>query len=259
MDPSVPVAASALRCRDACARRVRAAPRSRQSPRWSCDADSIAQVAPGDRRRHRSDHRHRDAPRGARVRRAGVGRHDRRRDDPQRTAAGEPVRDAVARFRACSRPIARTTRRTCRSARADSARAPRSACAACGSTRTASRSRCPTGRGRPAASACCPRERIEVLRGPFSALYGNASGGVISVFTEDPSDCAAAVVDRRRRQLRNRNARRQARRTAQAASARSSRRASSSPTAIASTRAARRDLTNAKLVLNATPADARSR
>jgi len=28
-------------------------------------------------------------------------------------------------------------------------------------------------------------DRIEVLRGPFSALYGNASGGVISVFTED--------------------------------------------------------------------------
>lgn len=28
-------------------------------------------------------------------------------------------------------------------------------------------------------------ERIEVLRGPFSALYGNASGGVISVFTKD--------------------------------------------------------------------------
>jgi iron complex outermembrane receptor protein len=26
---------------------------------------------------------------------------------------------------------------------------------------------------------------IEVLRGPFSTLYGNASGGVISVFTED--------------------------------------------------------------------------
>jgi iron complex outermembrane receptor protein len=28
-------------------------------------------------------------------------------------------------------------------------------------------------------------ERIEVLRGPFSALYGNHSGGVIQVFTED--------------------------------------------------------------------------
>lgn len=29
-------------------------------------------------------------------------------------------------------------------------------------------------------------ERIEVLRGPFSALYGNSSGGVISIYTEDP-------------------------------------------------------------------------
>jgi iron complex outermembrane receptor protein len=28
-------------------------------------------------------------------------------------------------------------------------------------------------------------ERIEVLRGPFSALYGNSSGGVIAIFTED--------------------------------------------------------------------------
>ena len=27
--------------------------------------------------------------------------------------------------------------------------------------------------------------RVEVLRGPFSALYGNSSGGVISLFTED--------------------------------------------------------------------------
>ncbi|MGE8637794.1 MAG: TonB-dependent receptor plug domain-containing protein, partial [Achromobacter sp.] len=28
-------------------------------------------------------------------------------------------------------------------------------------------------------------DRVEVLRGPFSALYGNSSGGVIQVFTED--------------------------------------------------------------------------
>jgi iron complex outermembrane receptor protein len=28
-------------------------------------------------------------------------------------------------------------------------------------------------------------DRIEVLRGPYSALYGNASGGVVQVFTED--------------------------------------------------------------------------
>jgi iron complex outermembrane receptor protein len=30
-------------------------------------------------------------------------------------------------------------------------------------------------------------DRIEILRGPFSALYGNSSGGVIQVFTEDGS------------------------------------------------------------------------
>jgi iron complex outermembrane recepter protein len=30
-------------------------------------------------------------------------------------------------------------------------------------------------------------ERIEVLRGPFSALYGNSAGGVIQVFTEEGS------------------------------------------------------------------------
>lgn len=30
-------------------------------------------------------------------------------------------------------------------------------------------------------------ERIEVLRGPFSALYGNSSGGVIQIFTADGS------------------------------------------------------------------------
>jgi iron complex outermembrane receptor protein len=28
-------------------------------------------------------------------------------------------------------------------------------------------------------------DRVEVLRGPFSALYGNSSGGVISIFTQD--------------------------------------------------------------------------
>ena len=35
-------------------------------------------------------------------------------------------------------------------------------------------------------------QRIEVLRGPFSTLYGNASGGVISVFTEDGTAAPSA-------------------------------------------------------------------
>ncbi len=30
-------------------------------------------------------------------------------------------------------------------------------------------------------------ERVEVLRGPYSALYGNSSGGVISMYTETPT------------------------------------------------------------------------
>ncbi len=40
-------------------------------------------------------------------------------------------------------------------------------------------------------------ERIEVLRGPFSALYGNSSGGVIQVFTEEgtgPPSWGAAIA-----------------------------------------------------------------
>lgn len=44
--------------------------------------------------------------------------------------------------------------------------------------------------------------RIEVLRGPFSALYGNSAGGVIQVFTEEPGDdprvSASVAVGRER-------------------------------------------------------------
>lgn len=39
--------------------------------------------------------------------------------------------------------------------------------------------------------------RIEVLRGPFSALYGNSAGGVIQVFTEDgrgPATLSSSVA-----------------------------------------------------------------
>ena len=43
----------------------------------------------------------------------------------------------------------------------------------------------PDGQGQTSNIDIASIERIEVLRGPFSALYGNSSGGVIQVFTED--------------------------------------------------------------------------
>jgi len=36
--------------------------------------------------------------------------------------------------------------------------------------------------------------RIEVLRGPFSVSYGNASGGVVQVFTDDPASPGSVRV-----------------------------------------------------------------
>src|SRR5687767_11049366 len=43
----------------------------------------------------------------------------------------------------------------------------------------------PDGQGQAATFALGSAERIEVLRGPFSSLYGNAAGGVIVVNTQD--------------------------------------------------------------------------
>jgi iron complex outermembrane receptor protein len=43
----------------------------------------------------------------------------------------------------------------------------------------------PDGQGQVSHVDLNSAERIEVLRGPFSALYGNSSGGVLQVFTED--------------------------------------------------------------------------
>lgn len=43
----------------------------------------------------------------------------------------------------------------------------------------------PDGQGQVAHFPLDAAERIEVLRGPFSALYGNAAGGVIQLFTRD--------------------------------------------------------------------------
>jgi iron complex outermembrane receptor protein len=43
----------------------------------------------------------------------------------------------------------------------------------------------PDGQGQFSQFDLASADHIEVLRGPFSALYGNSSGGVIAVFTED--------------------------------------------------------------------------
>ncbi len=43
----------------------------------------------------------------------------------------------------------------------------------------------PDGQGQSATFDLGSASRVEVLRGPFSSLYGNASGGVINVITED--------------------------------------------------------------------------
>lgn len=43
----------------------------------------------------------------------------------------------------------------------------------------------PDGQGQTATFSLSSAERIEVLRGPFAALYGNASGGLIQTFTQD--------------------------------------------------------------------------
>lgn len=43
----------------------------------------------------------------------------------------------------------------------------------------------PDGQGQAATFDLGSAQRIEVLRGPYSALYGSSSGGVIQIFTED--------------------------------------------------------------------------
>lgn len=45
----------------------------------------------------------------------------------------------------------------------------------------------PDGQGQTSNIDIASIDRVEVLRGPFSALYGNSSGGVIQVFTEEGS------------------------------------------------------------------------
>jgi iron complex outermembrane recepter protein len=53
----------------------------------------------------------------------------------------------------------------------------------------------PDGQGQAATFALGSAASIEVLRGPFSSLYGNASGGVISVQTEDGPEIPTGELD----------------------------------------------------------------
>ena len=53
----------------------------------------------------------------------------------------------------------------------------------------------PDGQGQVSHFNLDSAERVEVLRGPFSALYGNSSGGVIQVFSADGSDPAQVELD----------------------------------------------------------------
>jgi iron complex outermembrane receptor protein len=55
----------------------------------------------------------------------------------------------------------------------------------------------PDGQGNPGVFDLGSADRIEVLRGPFSALYGNHSGGVVQVFSErgrEPPTLAADIT-----------------------------------------------------------------
>ncbi|WP_242560424.1 MULTISPECIES: TonB-dependent receptor [Pandoraea] len=53
----------------------------------------------------------------------------------------------------------------------------------------------PDGQGQTSNIDIASADRVEVLRGPFSALYGNSSGGVVQVFTEDGALPAQVAVD----------------------------------------------------------------
>lgn len=53
----------------------------------------------------------------------------------------------------------------------------------------------PDGQGQLSHIGLGSADRIEVLRGPFSALYGNSSGGVISVFSETPHEGSYIGMD----------------------------------------------------------------
>jgi iron complex outermembrane recepter protein len=52
----------------------------------------------------------------------------------------------------------------------------------------------PDGQGQAATASLTSAKRIEVLRGPVAQLYGNAAGGVVQIFTNDPPQSSTPVI-----------------------------------------------------------------
>ena len=129
---------------------------------------------------------------------ASVDTH-RRGDDPARHSRWSTCRRRWCACPASSRRTAGTMRRTCRSAsRGFGARAAFGVRGVRlyqdGIPATMPDGQGQTGQLQPVVRA----SSIEVLRGPFSTLYGNASGGVISVFTEERRDPPTLIGSLRR-------------------------------------------------------------
>ena len=133
---------------------------------------------PRPRRLHRGDC---DAHRARDGRHSRLDRCDRHGPDSRPAAPGEPLGDAARAGRCRREQPAELRAGPADLDRAASARAPPSACAACGFIADGIPATMPDGQGQVSHFDLASAERIEVLRGPFSVLYGNASGGVINV------------------------------------------------------------------------------
>ena len=72
----------------------------------------------------------------------------------------------------------------------------------CACTPTASRRRCPMARDSCRTSICWAPTALQIMRGPFSALYGNSSGGVVQIWSRPGTEDLRAMRAYHRQQLR---------------------------------------------------------
>ena len=104
-------------------------------------------------------------------------------DDMRHAAPRINLSESLGSVRACKFRTARTTPGICSCRCVGLVPAPPSGCAVFECMWTGSRRPCQTAVARPL-TLISSVESVEVLRGPFSALYGNASGGVININTQ---------------------------------------------------------------------------